>query len=102
MSPLRGLAFLLLGRLTVFAAWRLDRFCCVVQILCRRTKNHPVLIGEPGGVKTAIVEGRISTRMPERELTLLLDPLTCVLRESYSRPSRLRRRKRISVKKPGA
>ena len=27
------------------------------QILCRRTKNNPVLIGEPGVGKTAIVEG---------------------------------------------
>src|SRR6201981_338629 len=29
----------------------------VPQILCRRTKNNPVLIGEPGVGKTAIVEG---------------------------------------------
>src|SRR5712671_4334776 len=29
----------------------------VVQILCRRTKNNPVLIGVPGVGKTAIVEG---------------------------------------------
>jgi ATP-dependent Clp protease ATP-binding subunit ClpC len=29
----------------------------LVQILCRRTKNNPVLIGEPGVGKTAIVEG---------------------------------------------
>jgi ATP-dependent Clp protease ATP-binding subunit ClpC len=29
----------------------------MVQILCRRTKNNPVLIGEPGVGKTAIVEG---------------------------------------------
>jgi ATP-dependent Clp protease ATP-binding subunit ClpC len=29
----------------------------VIQILCRRTKNNPVLIGEPGTGKTAIVEG---------------------------------------------
>src|SRR5690606_36844985 len=29
----------------------------VVQVLSRRTKNNPVLIGEPGGGKTAIVEG---------------------------------------------
>ncbi|KAF0744048.1 hypothetical protein Ae201684P_003982 [Aphanomyces euteiches] len=28
-----------------------------VRILCRRTKNNPVLIGEPGVGKTAIVEG---------------------------------------------
>src|SRR5829696_6024492 len=34
--------------------YELDR---VIQILCRRTKNNPVLIGEPGVGKTAIVEG---------------------------------------------
>ena len=28
-----------------------------MEILCRRTKNNPVLIGEPGVGKTAIVEG---------------------------------------------
>ena len=29
----------------------------VIQVLSRRTKNNPVLIGEPGVGKTAIVEG---------------------------------------------
>ena len=29
----------------------------VIQILCRRTKNNPVLLGEPGVGKTAIAEG---------------------------------------------
>ncbi|HSD11923.1 MAG TPA: ATP-dependent Clp protease ATP-binding subunit [Patescibacteria group bacterium] len=29
----------------------------VIQVLCRRTKNNPVLLGEPGVGKTAIVEG---------------------------------------------
>ena len=33
-----------------------------VQVLSRRTKNNPVLIGEPGVGKTAIVEG-LATRM---------------------------------------
>lgn len=28
-----------------------------IQILCRRTKNNPVIIGEPGVGKTAIAEG---------------------------------------------
>ena len=29
----------------------------VIQVLCRRTKNNPVLVGDPGVGKTAIVEG---------------------------------------------
>ena len=29
----------------------------IIEILCRRTKNNPVLIGEPGVGKSAIVEG---------------------------------------------
>ncbi len=29
----------------------------LIQILARRTKNNPVLIGEPGVGKTAIAEG---------------------------------------------
>jgi ATP-dependent Clp protease ATP-binding subunit ClpC len=30
---------------------------CAIQVLCRRTKNSPALIGEVGIGKTAIVEG---------------------------------------------
>ncbi|HJP15314.1 MAG TPA: ATP-dependent Clp protease ATP-binding subunit, partial [Nitrospinota bacterium] len=36
---------------------RNDEIERVIQILARRTKNNPVLIGEPGVGKTAIVEG---------------------------------------------
>lgn len=36
---------------------RHDEIRRVIQILCRRTKNNPVLIGEAGVGKTAIVEG---------------------------------------------
>ncbi len=36
---------------------RADEIERVVQILSRRTKNNPVLLGEPGVGKTAIVEG---------------------------------------------
>ena len=36
---------------------RIDEIERVVQVLCRRTKNNPVLLGEAGVGKTAIVEG---------------------------------------------
>src|SRR5579871_1870803 len=37
-----------------------DEIRRVIQVLSRRTKNNPVLIGEPGVGKTAIVEGLAS------------------------------------------
>ncbi|MEI8342275.1 MAG: ATP-dependent Clp protease ATP-binding subunit, partial [Verrucomicrobiota bacterium] len=36
---------------------RKDEIERVIQVLCRRTKNNPVLLGEAGVGKTAIVEG---------------------------------------------
>ncbi|MBN1880171.1 ATP-dependent Clp protease ATP-binding subunit [bacterium] len=36
---------------------RVDEITRVIQILCRRQKNNPVLVGDPGVGKTAIVEG---------------------------------------------
>ena len=36
---------------------RVDEINRVIQILARRTKNNPVLVGDPGVGKTAIVEG---------------------------------------------
>ncbi len=36
---------------------RIDEIQRVIQILSRRTKNNPVLIGEPGVGKTAVAEG---------------------------------------------
>lgn len=38
-----------------------------VRILCRRTKNNPVLIGEPGVGKTAIAEG-LAQRIVKRDV----------------------------------
>ena len=38
----------------------------VIQILCRRTKNNPCLIGEPGVGKTAIAEG-LALKIVNRE-----------------------------------
>ncbi len=51
----------------------------VMQILCRRTKNNPCLIGEPGVGKTAIAEGlalkiaagEVPARIADKEIHLL-------------------------------
>ncbi len=49
----------------------------VIQVLVRRTKNNPVLIGEPGVGKTAIVEG-IARRIIEGDVPKLLEDKTLV------------------------
>ncbi len=44
----------------------------VIQILCRRTKNNPCLIGEPGVGKTAIAEG-LALKLANGELPDILN-----------------------------
>lgn len=43
----------------------------VAQILCRRKKNNPVLIGEPGVGKSAIVEG-LALRIVQKKVSRIL------------------------------
>ena len=51
----------------------------VIQILCRRTKNNPCLVGEPGVGKTAIAEGialkiaqgEVPAKLADKEIFLL-------------------------------
>jgi ATP-dependent Clp protease ATP-binding subunit ClpA len=56
-----------------------DEIARTMQILCRRSKNNPCLIGEPGVGKTAIAEGLarriaagdVPSRLSEKEIQLL-------------------------------
>lgn len=47
----------------------------VIKILSRKTKNNPILIGEPGVGKTAIAEG-LATRIVEKDVPISLQNKT--------------------------
>jgi ATP-dependent Clp protease ATP-binding subunit ClpC len=58
---------------------RADEIERLVQILCRRTKNNPVLLGEAGVGKTAIVEGLAQQIIHNDVPEILLDRRIVVL-----------------------
>ncbi|MFR2991128.1 MAG: hypothetical protein ACLTLL_05740 [Acutalibacteraceae bacterium] len=66
-----------------------------MQILCRRSKNNPCLIGEPGVGKTAIAEGlalriangEVPAKLAKKEIHLL-DLIASCRRHSVQRPVR--------------
>src|SRR5699024_12253820 len=72
----------------------------VVQVLSRRTKNNPVLIGEPGVGKTAVVAGLaeriVANQVPEvlkdtRVMTLHMGTVGAGTRESGEREDRAKK-----------
>src|SRR5918996_6166601 len=62
-----------------------DEIRRVIQVLSRRTKNNPVLIGEPGTGKTAIVEGF----RPDKAIDLIVEAASRLRIEIDSMPTEI-------------
>ena len=52
---------------------RVDECNRMIQVLCRRKKNNPLLVGEPGVGKTAVVEGIAQLIVKDRVPDILKD-----------------------------
>ena len=57
-----------------------------IQILCRRTKNNPLYVGDPGVGKTAIAEG-LAKRIVEGDVPEVLAQVHHLSRSTWARCS---------------